>query len=148
MAKYNQMNFAALCASGERISCRRSCVNVLSAESRDLFGNSKMWFIRTSKVGPDPLGQLLCREQAIGFNDSPFAMAHCGSMGLSQGLFVGKKQGRMRTPFPSCLTAGCAHESRCAPACSHVKRHYPRSAARPSCLGLATLCNTTPEIGW
>src|SRR2546423_6036556 len=29
---------------------------------------------------------------------------HLGSIGLSQGLFVGKKQGRMRTPLPWAFT--------------------------------------------
>ena len=32
------------------------------------------------------------------------ACTHFGSIGLSQGLLVGRKKGRIRTPLPSCLT--------------------------------------------
>src|SRR5258708_2277848 len=32
------------------------------------------------------------------------ACTHFGSMGLSQGLLVGRKKGRIRTPLLSCLT--------------------------------------------
>jgi hypothetical protein len=59
-----------------------------------------MSLIRTVIVGTNPLGQLPGRKQPVGFNDSALAMHHLGSMGLSHGLFVGSRKGKIRTPLP------------------------------------------------
>src|SRR5438105_6512201 len=56
-----------------------------SAESRDLFGNNQMRFIRTAKMRTDALGQLLCRQQAAGFNHSLFSMHPFGFARIEPG---------------------------------------------------------------
>lgn len=64
-----------------------------------------MSFKRTVIVGTNALGQLLGREQAVGFNHGALAMHPAfRSMGLSQGLCVGRNNGRIRTPLPEALT--------------------------------------------
>ena len=56
-------------------------------------------------MSTDAFSQLLGREQAIRFNHRLLGVDPAfSSMGLSQGLWVGKKKGKMRTPLPVCLT--------------------------------------------
>ena len=60
---------------------------VLSAGSRDLFGNDKMWFIRTAKMGTNTLGQLLSGKQPVGFHHGTLAMNPPGFNRVEPGTF-------------------------------------------------------------
>ena len=56
-------------------------------------------------MSTNAFGQLLSREQPIGFHNSLLRVYPAfSSIGLSHGLFVGRKKGRMRTPLLSRLT--------------------------------------------
>ncbi len=63
-----------------------------------------MSFVITAKVSTDLLGNFLVGQEPRWFDDRAFAIAHLGSIGFNQELFVGRKQETMRTPLPSCLT--------------------------------------------
>ena len=63
-----------------------------------------MGFIGTAKVGTDALGQLLGREDPIGFNDLPFAMDPFGFNRIEPGTLRRQRNGKIRTPLPVCLT--------------------------------------------
>src|SRR3982751_5963556 len=54
----------------------------------------------------DPVGELMSREHPIRLDRLAFALGtHLGSIALSHGLFLGKKQGTMGTPQPLSLTS-------------------------------------------
>ena len=63
-----------------------------SAESRELFGNDKMRFIGTSKVGTDPFSQLLSGQQAIVLNHVAFAMHAFGLNRIEPGALRGQQE--------------------------------------------------------
>jgi hypothetical protein len=65
-----------------------------SAQSRDLFGNDQMRFIRTAKMGTDALGQLVSRKQPIGFNHSALAMDPLGAGRVKPGTDGRQKAGQ------------------------------------------------------
>ena len=50
------------------------------------------------EVGADAISDLEGDEQARGSMMARLPWTHFGSIGLSQGLLIGRKQGRMRTP--------------------------------------------------
>src|SRR3712207_1409632 len=65
-----------------------------------------MRLVGTAESLADPFGELISAEQPLGLYDLPLAVGiHLGSMGLSHGLFLGSKQGTIRTPRPLFLTA-------------------------------------------
>src|SRR3712207_5109548 len=73
-----------------------------------------MRLVGTAESLADPLGELISAEQPLGLYDLPLAVDPFGlygvepralSMGLSHGLFLGSKQGTIRTPRPLFLTA-------------------------------------------
>src|SRR5690348_4563360 len=53
-----------------------------------------MRFIRTAKMRTDPLGQLLCRKQASGFNHGLFSMHPFGFDWIEPGALRGKLKGQ------------------------------------------------------
>lgn len=58
-----------------------------------------MSLVGTIEDVADPDGEFVSTERPLGLNDLAFAVGiHCGSMGLSHGLFVGSRQGTIRTP--------------------------------------------------
>src|SRR6266702_4221011 len=65
-----------------------------SAESRNLFGNRKMCFIGTAKMGTNALSQLLSRKQPIGFNHGSLAMDALGLNRVEPGTFGRQKAGK------------------------------------------------------
>jgi hypothetical protein len=71
-----------------------------------MFGNGQMLVMRTIEDSADPICQLVSREQPGGLYDLALAMGtHLGSMELSQGLLMGKRQLLMiLTPWPLLLT--------------------------------------------
>src|SRR5258706_3730212 len=73
-----------------------------SAESRDLFGNDKMRFVRTSKVGTDPFSKLLSSKQSIVLNRIAFAMHPFGLNRIEPGALRGQQEGQDTHPF-ACL---------------------------------------------
>ncbi|HJT57934.1 MAG TPA: hypothetical protein VJ761_15635, partial [Ktedonobacteraceae bacterium] len=60
-----------------------------------------MSFIGTAKVGTNPLGQLLSREQAIGFDDSSLAMHPFGLDRIEPGTLRWEPKGQDTDPFAS-----------------------------------------------
>ena len=58
-----------------------------------------MSFVRTVKVGTDPLGQLAGREQFIGFNDSALAMHPLGLDGIEPGALGWEQKGQDADAF-------------------------------------------------
>jgi hypothetical protein len=57
-----------------------------------------MLVVRTTEDPADPLGQLMSAEQPLGLDHFAFGVIHLGSIALSHGLFVGSRQGTIRTP--------------------------------------------------
>src|SRR5581483_3537504 len=53
-----------------------------------------MWFIRTAKMRTDPLSQLLCRKQAVGFHNRTLAMYPLRLDGIEPGTFRGEPKGQ------------------------------------------------------
>src|SRR5215211_676028 len=83
-------------------------LRVSSARSGDLLGN---WIggahERSRRPDRDPIRKkLVSREHHIGLDRLALAVGtHLGSIALSHGLFLGTKQGTMRTPWPPFLTS-------------------------------------------
>jgi hypothetical protein len=64
-----------------------------------------MFVMRTIEDSADSLGQLISSEQPIGLDHLALAMRiHLGSIGLSHGLFLGRRQLMILTPRPFFLT--------------------------------------------
>ena len=76
-----------------------------SAISGGLFGLGKgqMWFIRAVIIGTHSFSQLSSGEQAIGFNDSPFAMHPFRFNGIEPGALFGQEQGQDANAFARLL---------------------------------------------
>jgi len=67
----------------------------------------------------------LAESKPLGSTTARLPCTHLGSMGLSQGLCVGRNKGRIRTPLPEAFTRhGCVPGSRCARAYYNARRHY------------------------
>ncbi len=60
-----------------------------------------MSFIRTAIVGANALGQLLGREQSVGFDHGAFAMHPFGFDGIEPGTLRGQKQRQNAHAFAS-----------------------------------------------
>ena len=58
-----------------------------------------MSFVRTVKVGTDPLGKLASREQLVGFNNSALAMQPFGLDGIEPGTFRREQKGQDADAF-------------------------------------------------
>ena len=87
-----------------RVAPRRVEVRA-SAESGDLFGHHEMRLTWSSIIGTHTSLQCVRTQDASSFGHIAFAMDPAfSSIGLSQGLLVGKRQDRIRTPQPFCLT--------------------------------------------
>src|SRR3712207_39457 len=64
-----------------------------------------MRLVGTAENVADPLCEFLSTKQPLGLYDLSLTVGiHLGSIGLSQGLFLGSKQATMRTPQPLFLT--------------------------------------------
>ena len=87
-------------------------------------------------MSTNAFGQQLRREQPIGFHNNLLRVYPAfSSIGLSHGLFVGRKKGRMRTPLlsdpgPHLLAVMEGGQ-------------YPRARASFACLALAVECRST-----
>ena len=71
----------------------------LSAYSRDIFGNDKVRFIGTSKVGTDTFSQLASSKQAIKFDHVALGMHPFGFDGIEPGgeaLATGRAESERR----------------------------------------------------
>jgi Transposase DDE domain len=77
-----------------------------SARSGSIFGNGQVLVMRTVEVRADSLGQLVSPQQPIGLYHLALAMRthFLGSIELSQGLFLGRRQLMILTPSPLFLT--------------------------------------------
>ena len=70
--------------------------DVPSADSRDLFGNDKMRFIGTAKVGTDPLRQLASGQQAVMLDHVALGMHPFGFNGIEPGTL--RRQQKRQNP--------------------------------------------------
>src|SRR5256886_10588973 len=66
----------------------------LSAYSRDIFGNDKVRFIGTSKVGTDTFSQLASSKQAIKFDHVALGMHPFGFDGIEPGARLWQQEGQ------------------------------------------------------
>ena len=76
-------------------------VFIASAESRDLFDKSQMWFIGATKVSTNALSQLFGREQAIRFHNRLLGMDPLGLNGVEPGALGGQEERQEADAFPS-----------------------------------------------
>jgi hypothetical protein len=77
-----------------------------SARSGNIFGNGQVLVMRTVEGSADPICQLVSRQQPVGlYNLALGVRTHLGSIELSQGLFLGKRQLMILTPQPLLLTS-------------------------------------------
>ena len=76
-------------------------INRLSAESRDLFDKSQMWFIGATEMSTNAFSQLLCRKQAIGFHNGLLRMDPFGLNRVEPGTLGGQKERQDANTFAS-----------------------------------------------
>ena len=63
-----------------------------------------MRFIRTAKVGTDPLRQLASGKPPVMLDHVALGMHPFGFNGIEPGTLRRQQKGRIRTPWPVCLT--------------------------------------------
>src|SRR3712207_341422 len=110
-----------------------------------------MRLVGTAESLADPLGKLISAEQPLGLYTFLLPWIHLGSIALSQGLFLGSKQGTICTPasLPLFLTPLLCSAIQlltsldvCQLALSQIIR------ATPSCPSRRAFGSCTQESGW
>ena len=79
-------------------------VGVLSARSGSIFGNGQVLVMRTVEDQAYSLSQLVSCEQSVRLEHLALTVNPLGSIELSHGLFLGRRQFMILTPQPLFLT--------------------------------------------